>query len=54
VIVNAYVSSTRDTVAARTFFERATASGTTPRRVVTDKAGVYPPTLAAAVPGVLH
>ena len=53
-IVDAYVSPTRDTVAARRFFERAIASsGTTPRRVITDKAGPYPPSLAATVPGVL-
>jgi transposase, IS6 family len=49
------VSATRDVVAARSFVERAIASsGITPRRVVTDKAGAYPPALAAAVPGVLH
>ncbi|HEY3059149.1 MAG TPA: IS6 family transposase [Chloroflexota bacterium] len=43
-IVDAYVSPTRDTVAARRFFERAIASsGTTPRRVITDKAATYPP-----------
>jgi IS6 family transposase len=54
-IVDAYVSPTRDMVAARKFFERAIASGgTTPRRVITDKAGAYPSALAAAVPGVLH
>jgi transposase, IS6 family len=54
-IVDAYVSPTRDMVAARRFFERAIASsGTTPRRVITDKAATYPPALAAAVPGVLH
>ncbi len=54
-IVDAYASSTRDMVAARRFFERAIASsGTTPRRVITDKAATYPPALAAAVPGVLH
>src|SRR5260370_4234642 len=54
-IVDAYVSSPRDMVAARRFFERAIASsGTTPRRVITDKAATYPPALAAAVPGVLH
>jgi IS6 family transposase len=54
-IVDAYVSPTRDIVAARSFFERAIASsGTTPRRVITDKAATYPPALAAAVPGVLH
>src|SRR5436190_23038341 len=54
-IVDAYVSPTRDMVAARRFFERAIASsGTRPRRVITDKAATYPPALAAAVPGVLH
>jgi putative transposase len=42
-------------VAARRFFEGAiVSSGTTPRRVITDKAASYPPALAAAVPGVLH
>jgi len=51
-IVDAYVSPTRDMVEARRFFERAIASsGTTPRRVITDKAATYPPALAAAVPG---
>src|SRR5262249_44226151 len=41
--------------AARTFFKRAIAStGTTPRRVITDKAGTYPPALVIAVPGVRH
>lgn len=54
-IVDAYVSPTRDMTAARRFFERAIASsGTTPQRVITDKAGAYPPALSAAVPGVLH
>src|SRR5687768_4774049 len=49
-IVDVFVSPTRDTVAARTFFERAIASsGTTPRRVITDKAGAYSPALAATV-----
>src|SRR6266851_1090017 len=54
-IVDAYVSPTRDMVAARRFFERAIASsGTMPRRVITDKASSYPPALAATLPGVLH
>jgi transposase, IS6 family len=54
-IVDAYVSPTRDIPAARSFFERAiAASGTTPHRVIADKAGTYPPALAVAVPGVLH
>jgi transposase-like protein len=54
-IVDTFVSPTRDIVAARRFFERAIAStGTMPRRIITDKAVPYPPTLAAAVPGVRH
>jgi transposase, IS6 family len=54
-IVDAYVLPARDMVAARRFFELAVASsGTTPRRVITDKAATYPPALVAAVPGVLH
>src|SRR5207245_2254520 len=53
-IVDAYVSPSRDTVAARRFFERAIASsGTTPRRVITDKAAPYPQALSIAVPSVL-
>jgi transposase-like protein len=49
------VSATRDLVAARTFFEQAVASsGTTPRRVITDKAATYPPALARALPDVKH
>src|SRR5260370_29560185 len=46
-IVDAYVSPTRDTVAARRFFERAIASsGPAPRLVVTDNAGAHPARLA--------
>jgi transposase-like protein len=54
-IVDAYASATRDLVAARTFFQQAMASsGTTPRRVITDKAGTYPPALATVLPDVKH
>jgi transposase-like protein len=54
-IVDAYVSPTRDMVAARAFFERAIVnSGTTPRRVITNRAGAYPPALALVVPDALH
>jgi IS6 family transposase len=54
-IVDAYVSPTRDMAAARALFRLAIASsGTTPRRVITDKAGVYPAAFAVMVPGVLH
>jgi transposase, IS6 family len=53
--VDAYLSPTRDAVAARRFFERAIASGgTPPRRVITDTAASYPPALTGAMPGVLH
>src|ERR1700716_11378 len=53
-IVDAYVSPTRDTIAARRFFQRAIdSSGTTPGRVITDKAAAYPAALALAVAGVL-
>src|SRR5260370_17990435 len=46
-IVDAYVSPTRDMVAARRFFERAIASsGPAPRLVVTDNAGAHPARLA--------
>ena len=49
------MSPTRDAAAACKFFERAiTTSGTTPGRVITDKAASYARALAAAVPGVLH
>jgi transposase-like protein len=42
-------------VAARRFFEQAiVSSGTTPRRIITDKAATYPHALVAAVPGILH
>ena len=52
-VVDAYVSPRRDLAAARAFVEVAIASsGTTPRRVITDTAGAYPPALATAVPGV--
>src|SRR6266550_4970991 len=54
-IVDAYVSATRDTTAARRFFEQAIVSGgTTPRRVITDKAAAFPPALDLPVAGVLH
>ena len=54
-IIDAYVSPTRDAVAARRFFERAMLPTEPPvRRVITDKAATYPPALCLAVPGVLH
>jgi transposase-like protein len=54
-IVDAYVSPTRDTIAARRSFQRAIdSSGTTPGRVITDKAAAYPAALALAVAGVVH
>jgi IS6 family transposase len=54
-IVDAYVSPTRDTIAAHRFFQRAIdSSGTTPRRVITDEAAAYPAALTLVVAGVLH
>jgi transposase-like protein len=54
-IVDAFVSPTARHGCRALVFERAVASsGTTPRRVITDKAASYPPALVAAVPGVLH
>jgi len=54
-IVDAYVSPTRDIQAAPAFFARAIASpGTTPCRVITDKAAACPPALVSMVPGALH
>src|SRR5215468_10241841 len=45
-IADAYVSPTRDAVAARRFFERAMLPAEPPvRRVITDKAATYPPAL---------
>jgi hypothetical protein len=44
-----------DRVPAYTANERAIApSGTTPRRIITDKAGAYPPALAAVAPDGRH
>ena len=51
-IVDAYVSPTRDMVAARRFFERAIAcSGAMPLRIITDKPATHPPALDSAVQG---
>ena len=55
VLVDAYVSPTRDTVAARRFFERAIASsGTTPRRVITDKAPALANVIDELTPAAFH
>ena len=54
-IIDVYFSERRNAAAARAFFERAIAeSGTTPERVVTDKAACYPPALRALLPTVEH
>jgi transposase-like protein len=54
-IVDVYVSQRRNAAAARVFFERAIAeTGVTPERVITDKAGCYPPALRALLPTAEH
>ena len=50
-----YFSERRNAAAARAFFERAMAeTDVTPERVVTDKAGCYPPALRVLLPGAEH
>jgi transposase-like protein len=45
-VVDVYFSQRRNARAAQAFFERAvTATGVTPRRIITDKARCYPPAL---------
>jgi transposase, IS6 family len=54
-IVDVYVSQRRNTAAARASFERAMPeTGVAPERVVTDKAGCYPPALRALLPAAEH
>jgi len=50
-----YLSEARDTAAATTFFEQATArTEARPRRVTTDKSPTYPPALRTIVPEAEH
>ena len=52
-VIDVYVSPTRDTVAATTFLTRAVErTEVTPTLAPTDKAVIYPPALAAVLPGV--
>ncbi len=54
-IVDIYFSEWRSAAAARTFFERAIAgTGSTPERIVTDRARCYPPALRVILPSVKH
>ena len=54
-VIDAYLSETRDTAAATSFFAQAsTRTGVRPRRVTTDKAPTYPPALRAVVPEAEH
>ena len=54
-IVDIYFSEWRSAAAARTFFERAIAgTGSTPERIVTDRAWCYPPALRVILPSVEH
>lgn len=54
-VIDVYVSSTRDAVAATAFFTQAlTETGVRPHTVTTDKATAYLPALRAALPEVDH
>lgn len=55
VVLDAYFTERRNAAAARTFFERAIAgTGSTPERVITDRARCYPPALRAVLPSIEH
>jgi len=52
-VLDVYVSRTRDTEAATLFLARAVEeTGVRPHTATTDKAAIYPPALAAVLPGV--
>jgi IS6 family transposase len=54
-VVYVYFSERRNADAARSFFVRAIAGiGSTPERIVTDRARCYPPALRAVLPSVEH
>jgi IS6 family transposase len=54
-IVYVYFSERRNADAARSFFVRAIAGiGSTPERIVSDRARCYPPALRAVLPSVEH
>ena len=54
-VVDAYFTERRNAAAARIFFERAIAgTGSTPERVITDRARCYPPALRAVLPSIEH
>jgi transposase-like protein len=54
-VIDVYVSPTRDTAGATAFLRRAVReTDVRPATVTTDKAAIYPPALAAVLPGVEH
>ena len=54
-VIDVFVSSRRDTMAARRFFERAIGTTrVTPVEVVTDQAATYPTVLKELLPAVWH
>ena len=54
-VIDVFVSPTRDTAAAPAFLRRAMrVTDMRPFTVTTDKAAIYPPALAAVLPGVEH
>jgi transposase-like protein len=53
--VDAYYSERRTAAAAQVFFERAIdTTGITPTRIITDKAGCYPPAMRLVLPVADH
>jgi transposase-like protein len=54
-VIDVFVSSRRNTAAAKEFFTRAVkATGCAPAEVVTDKASTYPGVLDELLPGAFH
>jgi transposase-like protein len=53
-VIDVLLSEQRDTAAARRFFTRALAHGSTPVEVTTDKAGLYLRVLDELIPAAAH
>ncbi len=53
-VIDVWLSRRRDLIAARRFFSRALALGTTPVEVTTDRAAAYPRVLDELIPSAMH
>ncbi len=53
-VIDVWLSPRRDLTAARTFFNRALATGVVPVEVTTDRAPAYPRVLDELIPAALH